>query len=179
VLSEASTFEIMTPADVGLADNDIVLGKHSGRHALRAKLAELGYTLSDSELRDAFKKFKDVADKKKAVTVLDLEALVSEEIRERRTIRSQLRQQSGSQSSTAGRGEARGEQEGPQLQQRLGGERVAASTTPWHQWQPGRLPGARHRPAKDSPVRVAVKSTAVVQRRAIGFDVMKPRRRPM
>jgi 2-isopropylmalate synthase len=83
VLSEASTFEIMTPADVGLADNDIVLGKHSGRHALRAKLAELGYTLSDAELGDAFKKFKDVADKKKHVTVLDLEALVSEEIRER------------------------------------------------------------------------------------------------
>jgi 2-isopropylmalate synthase len=83
VLSEASTFEIMTPADVGLTDNDIVLGKHSGRHALRAKLAELGYTLSDAELGDAFKKFKDVADKKKAVTVLDLEALVSEEIRER------------------------------------------------------------------------------------------------
>jgi 2-isopropylmalate synthase len=83
VLSEASTFEIMTPADVGLADNDIVLGKHSGRHALRAKMAELGYTLSDAELSDAFKKFKDVADKKKEVTVLDLEALVSEEIRER------------------------------------------------------------------------------------------------
>ena len=83
VLSEASTFEIMTPADVGLADNDIVLGKHSGRHALRAKMTELGYTLSDAELDDAFKKFKDVADKKKAVTVLDLEALVSEEIRER------------------------------------------------------------------------------------------------
>ena len=83
VLSEASTFEIMTPADVGLTDNDIVLGKHSGRHALRAKLAELGYTLSDAELGDAFQKFKDIADKKKAVTVLDLEALVSEEIRER------------------------------------------------------------------------------------------------
>jgi 2-isopropylmalate synthase len=83
VLSEASTFEIMTPADVGLADNDIVLGKHSGRHALRAKLADLGYTLSDAELSDAFRRFKEVADKKKAVTVLDLEALVSEEIRER------------------------------------------------------------------------------------------------
>ncbi len=83
VLSEASTFEIMTPADVGLADNDIVLGKHSGRHALRAKLAELGYQLSDAELNDAFKRFKAVADKKKQVTVLDLEALVSEEIRER------------------------------------------------------------------------------------------------
>jgi 2-isopropylmalate synthase len=83
VLSEASTFEIMTPADVGLADNDLVLGKHSGRHALRAKLADLGYTLSDAELGDAFKRFKEIADKKKAVTVLDLEALVSEEIRER------------------------------------------------------------------------------------------------
>ncbi len=83
VLSEASTFEIMTPADVGLTENDIVLGKHSGRHALRAKLAELGYTLSDAELGDAFKRFKEIADKKKRVTVLDLEALVSEEIRER------------------------------------------------------------------------------------------------
>ena len=83
VLSEASTFEIMKPADVGLADNDIVLGKHSGRHALRAKLAELGYQLSDADLDDAFKRFKEVADKKKEVTVLDLEALVSEEIRER------------------------------------------------------------------------------------------------
>jgi 2-isopropylmalate synthase len=83
VLNEASTFEIMKPADVGLADNDIVLGKHSGRHALRAKLAELGYALSGDDLDEAFRKFKDVADKKKRVTVLDLEALVSEEIRER------------------------------------------------------------------------------------------------
>ena len=70
VLSEASTFEIMTPADVGLTDNDIVLGKHSGRHALRAKLAELGYQLSDDELKVAFSKFKEIADKKKQVTVL-------------------------------------------------------------------------------------------------------------
>ncbi len=83
VLNEASTFEIMKPADVGLADSDIVLGKHSGRHALRAKLAELGYSLAGPELDEAFRKFKDVADKKKRVTVLDLEALVSEEIRER------------------------------------------------------------------------------------------------
>lgn len=95
VLSEASTFEIMKPADVGLADNDIVLGKHSGRHALRAKLAELGYTMSDEELDDAFARFKATADKKKQVTVLDLEALVSEEIRERRdefTLRSFVNQ---------------------------------------------------------------------------------------
>ncbi len=83
VLTEPSTFEIMQPADVGLAENDIVLGKHSGRHALRAKLAELGYHLSDADLDEAFNRFKEVADKKKQVTALDLEALVSEEIRER------------------------------------------------------------------------------------------------
>jgi 2-isopropylmalate synthase len=104
VLSEASTFEIMTPADVGLADNDIVLGKHSGRHALRAKLAELGYTLSDAELQDAFARFKEIADKKKQVTVLDLEALVSEEIRERQdqfTLRSFVNQSGSSITPTS------------------------------------------------------------------------------
>ncbi len=86
VLAEPSTFEIMQPADVGLAESDIVLGKHSGRHALRAKMAELGYHLSDEDLDDAFRRFKEVADKKKQVTVLDLEALVSEEIRERQDV---------------------------------------------------------------------------------------------
>jgi len=113
VLSEASTFEIMQPADVGLADNDIVLGKHSGRHALRAKLAELGYTLSEAELKDAFDRFKEIADKKKQVTVLDLEALVSEEIRERQdhfTLRSFVNQSgSGIVSTSQVEVEARGE----------------------------------------------------------------------
>ena len=83
LLQEASTFEIMKPADVGLTDSDLVLGKHSGRHALRARLQELGYELSDAELGVAFQRFKDLADKKKEVTALDLEALVNEEIRER------------------------------------------------------------------------------------------------
>jgi 2-isopropylmalate synthase len=83
LLNEAKTFEIMNAADVGLSESDLVLGKHSGRHALRAKMAELGYQLSDAELDEAFNRFKDVADKKKQVTVIDLEALVSEEIRER------------------------------------------------------------------------------------------------
>jgi len=83
ILKEASTFEIMKPEDVGLPESDIVLGKHSGRHALRAKLAALGYQLSDAELDEAFVKFKEVADKKKQVTIVDLEALVGEEIRER------------------------------------------------------------------------------------------------
>ncbi len=84
LLNDAKTFEIMNAADVGLAESDLVLGKHSGRHALRAKLAELGYQLSDSELDLSFERFKAVADKKKQVTVVDLEALVNEEIRERR-----------------------------------------------------------------------------------------------
>ncbi len=86
ILKEASTFEIMRAADVGLAESDLVLGKHSGRHALRAKLADLGYELSDAELDEAFRRFKDVADKKKEVTLLDLEALVGEEIRERQDL---------------------------------------------------------------------------------------------
>ena len=83
LLTRPETFEIMKPGDVGLAESDLVLGKHSGRHALRAQLAELGYQLSDTELDEAFHRFKSIADKKKTVTVLDLEALVSEEIRER------------------------------------------------------------------------------------------------
>ena len=83
ILKEASTFEIMRAADVGLTESDLVLGKHSGRHALRARLAELGYELSGDELDEAFRRFKDVADKKKEVTIADLEALVGEEIRER------------------------------------------------------------------------------------------------
>ncbi|HJW74598.1 MAG TPA: 2-isopropylmalate synthase, partial [Thermoleophilia bacterium] len=83
ILKEASTFEIMRATDVGIAESDLVLGKHSGRHALRAKLAELGYELSGDELDEAFRRFKNVADKKKEVTLLDLEALVGEEIRER------------------------------------------------------------------------------------------------
>ncbi len=98
ILKEASTFEIMKAEDVGLAESDLVLGKHSGRHALRSRLAELGYELSGEELDEAFRRFKDVADKKKEVTVLDLEALVGEEIRERQdhfTLRSFV-SQSGS-----------------------------------------------------------------------------------
>jgi 2-isopropylmalate synthase len=83
LLNEKSTFEIMRAEDVGLTESDLVLGKHSGRHALRARLAELGYRLSDEELDQAFNRFKDVADKKKQMTVVDLEALVGEEIRER------------------------------------------------------------------------------------------------
>ncbi|HZK48452.1 MAG TPA: alpha-isopropylmalate synthase regulatory domain-containing protein, partial [Thermoleophilia bacterium] len=91
VLKERTTFEIMHAKDIGLGDSDIVLGKHSGRHALKSRLAELGIHLSGDELDEAFRRFKDVADKKKQVTAIDLEALATEEIREREDLYSLTR----------------------------------------------------------------------------------------
>lgn len=83
VLKERSTYEIMHAKDIGLSDSDIVLGKHSGRHALKTRLAELGFLLDGVELDEAFRRFKELADKKKTITTLDLEAVVSEEMRSR------------------------------------------------------------------------------------------------
>ena len=72
----------MDAPDVGLESNSIVLGKHSGRHALRDALEQLGFQVEGNALNQAFKRFKEIADKKKQVTALDLEAIVSDEIRE-------------------------------------------------------------------------------------------------
>ncbi len=82
VLKERTTYEIMDATTVGLEANAIVLGKHSGRHALQQALAELGLQLSGQALNTAFKRFKEIADKKKQVTAMDLEALVTDELRE-------------------------------------------------------------------------------------------------
>src|SRR5262245_21635931 len=82
VLKERTTYEIMDATTVGLDANQLVLGKHSGRHALRAALEELGYQVDGQTLNTAFKRFKEIADKKKQVTALDLEALVTDELRE-------------------------------------------------------------------------------------------------
>ena len=82
VLKERETYEIMDATTIGLETNSIVLGKHSGRHALRKALEELGYQVEGAALNTAFKRFKDLADKKKKVTALDLEALVSDEMRQ-------------------------------------------------------------------------------------------------
>ncbi len=84
VLKERTTFEIMDATSVGLDANQLVLGKHSGRHALRQALEELGYTVEGQALNTAFKRFKEIADKKKQVTAMDLEALVTDELREER-----------------------------------------------------------------------------------------------
>jgi 2-isopropylmalate synthase len=83
VLKERTTFEIMDARDVGLDSNQIVLGKHSGRHALHDALRDLGFRVEGQALNQAFVRFKEIADKKKQVTALDLEAIASDEMRER------------------------------------------------------------------------------------------------
>ncbi len=85
VLKERTTYEIMDATTVGLDANSIVLGKHSGRHALQQALSELGLEVSGQALNTAFKRFKEIADKKKQVTAMDLEALVTDELREELT----------------------------------------------------------------------------------------------
>jgi 2-isopropylmalate synthase len=82
VLKNKLTYEIMDAKLIGLTDNQIVLGKHSGRNAFRTRLQELGFDLSETELNKAFVRFKEVADKKKEVSDWDLEALVNDEIRQ-------------------------------------------------------------------------------------------------
>ncbi|NJR66107.1 MAG: 2-isopropylmalate synthase, partial [Leptolyngbyaceae cyanobacterium CRU_2_3] len=79
VLKHKLTYEIMDAQSIGLTDNQIVLGKLSGRNAFRARLKELGFELADQELNRAFLRFKDMADKKKEITDWDLEAIVNDE----------------------------------------------------------------------------------------------------
>ncbi|MHB8619705.1 MAG: 2-isopropylmalate synthase [Chloroflexota bacterium] len=81
VLKDRLNYEIMTPEEVGLVESNIVLTARSGRHAFKHRLEKLGFGLSDQELAKAWERFLDVADKKKEVTDLDLEAIVSDEIR--------------------------------------------------------------------------------------------------
>jgi 2-isopropylmalate synthase len=81
VLANPLTYEIMDATSVGLAKSEIVLGKHSGRHALRNALVELGYELDDEHLNHVFVHFKDLADRKGELSALDLEALMSDEVR--------------------------------------------------------------------------------------------------
>ena len=80
MLKNAQTYEIMTPESVGLTESKLVMGKHSGRHAFRQKLTELGYDLGDNAIEDAFKRFKDLADLKKDVFDEDIVALVDDAV---------------------------------------------------------------------------------------------------
>ena len=80
VIKKRTTYEIMDAQTIGLKENKMVLGKLSGRHAFKQRLEELGYDLSQDELNSAFKRFKDLADRKKKITNLDLEAIMEDEI---------------------------------------------------------------------------------------------------
>ena len=80
MLKHAGTYEIMTPESVGLVSSTLVMGKHSGRHAFKTKLQELGYEIGDNALQVAFARFKDLADKKKELFDEDLVALVDDEL---------------------------------------------------------------------------------------------------
>ncbi len=80
MLKNNQTYEIMTPESVGLKESSLVMGKHSGRHAFREKIKELGYEIGENAFQDAFVRFKDLADKKKHVFDEDIEALVDDEM---------------------------------------------------------------------------------------------------
>jgi 2-isopropylmalate synthase len=80
VLKHRTTYEIMDPETVGLSSNRLVMGKHSGRHAFKQRLVDLGYALTEEELNRLFEKFKELADKRKEILDEDLEVLVAEEI---------------------------------------------------------------------------------------------------
>jgi 2-isopropylmalate synthase len=80
VLKDRRTFEIMTPKDIGLEGTNIFLGKHSGRHALKDALEELGYILEGETLKRAFTRFKEIADHKRIITAADLEAIAADEL---------------------------------------------------------------------------------------------------
>ncbi len=80
MLKERTTFEIMTPQSVGLSNSQLVLGKLSGRHALKVRLQELGYEVDGEQLKTVFARFKDVADAKQVVTDADLQAIMREEM---------------------------------------------------------------------------------------------------
>jgi 2-isopropylmalate synthase len=80
MLKNQQTYEIMRPETVGLQRSSLVLGKHSGRHAFKAHLNEMGYALNEAELKEAFARFKELADKKKSITDADLEALITDQL---------------------------------------------------------------------------------------------------
>ncbi len=80
VLADRRTYEIMTPESVGISSNQMVLGKHSGRHAFEETLKRLGFTMNQEELTDCFMRFKELCDKKKTVSDKDIEALARNRI---------------------------------------------------------------------------------------------------
>lgn len=85
VMANRETYEIMSPEDIGLVQNNMVLGKHSGKHALESRLREMGYHLTPEETDQYFERFKKLCDRKKTVTDRDLEAMLSDRIQSEAT----------------------------------------------------------------------------------------------
>lgn len=81
IIKKAITYEIMDPRSVGIPSSSLVLGKLSGRHAFKERLAELGYILDEESFKHAFQAFKELADKKREVTDRDIESVIAEELR--------------------------------------------------------------------------------------------------
>ena len=86
MLANSKTYEIMNPAEIGVPANKLVLGKHSGRHALKQRIEALGYTLTSEQIDQAFERFKALADKKKEVFDEDIEAVIDEQIGKTREV---------------------------------------------------------------------------------------------
>jgi 2-isopropylmalate synthase len=78
MLADPETYEIMLPADVGVRETELVLGKHSGKHAVSDRAKQMGYVLEDSELDQVMERFKELADRKKRIFDADLEAIITE-----------------------------------------------------------------------------------------------------
>ena len=76
MLQHASTYEIMKPVDIGISKSNLILGKHSGRHAFRDRVEDLGFDLDEFEVNRAFREFKKLADKKKDMYDGDIEAII-------------------------------------------------------------------------------------------------------
>jgi 2-isopropylmalate synthase len=86
MLKNRQTYEIMDPRDIGIPESKLVLGKHSGRHAFRDRIADLGYSLDDAVLEKAFTEFKALADKKKDVYDEDIEAILDAQLKQERSL---------------------------------------------------------------------------------------------
>ena len=86
MLKERTTYEIMDPRDIGVPESKLVLGKHSGRHALRERVVELGYTVDEAAIDGIYEKFKALADKKKDIYDEDIEAILDEQLQQERQL---------------------------------------------------------------------------------------------
>ena len=80
MLKNNKTYEIMTPESVGVSESNLVMGKHSGRHAFKQKIIELGYSINDNVIEEAFENFKNLADKKKNIYDEDIIAIIDDQV---------------------------------------------------------------------------------------------------